>query len=320
LKETAIMSRTFLLAACALCASLQPAPAATLRAFRELPGSAVRLSDLFAGLAAQDRVLGASPAPGARIQLRAPQLAAIARDYGVDWRPVSGAEETVLERQATPFARAALLQLLRAKLTEAGAPADAAISLPGYTPPLLPVGAVPQAELADFTYDAAALHFTATLNVTVQDAPPDTIQIAGQIMPMVDATLLTHRLRAGSVLTQDDIRTAQIPVSALHGDVALGATAIVGLALRRETPAGQALVAGDLLHPTLVTRNAPVRMELSAGAIALAAEGLALEDGAMGAHIRVQNPTSHAVMLAEVTGPDAVRIMAGHGPLVVAAQ
>ena len=63
---------------------------------------------------------------------------------------------------------------------------------------------------------------------------------------------------------------------------------------------------GDLAHPILVARNATVRMVLSAGAIALSAEGIALEEGAMGAHIRVQNPSSHAIVLAEITGADDV--------------
>ena len=62
-------------------------------------------------------------------------------------------------------------------------------------------------------------------------------------------------------------------------------------------------------------------MVLSAGAIyARGREGIALEEGALGAHIRVQNPTSHAVMLAEITGDAEVRIMPGHAPIVVAAQ
>jgi flagella basal body P-ring formation protein FlgA len=46
---------------------------------------------------------------------------------------------------------------------------------------------------------------------------------------------------------------------------------------------------------------------------------VALEDGAMNAHIRVQNPSSRAIMLAEVTGADEVRIMPGHAPIQVAA-
>jgi flagella basal body P-ring formation protein FlgA len=311
-------------AACAiLLACLPPAPAAraaTLRAFRLLPSGNVRLSDMFDDLACADRVLGAAPAPGGRILVQAPQLAAIARDYGVDWRPVTGAEQTLLERDATAFSLAAVTALLRPKLAEAGAPDDSTIALPDYAPILVPKGAVPDAELADFTYDPATMRFSALLTVTMRDAPPVTTKIAGQAMRMVDAVVLARPLSAGSILTAESLRATRLPAGALRGDAPLTLNAVSGLALRHSIPAGQPLVMGDLLHPVLVARNANVRMILSAGAIALSAEGVALEDGAMGAHIRVQNPSSHAVMLAEITGADEVRIMPGHAPLVVAAQ
>ena len=59
----------------------------------------VRLSDLFddAGPRA-GQVLGPAPAPGARIVVEAPQLAAIARQFGVDWRPASPADSAVIDR------------------------------------------------------------------------------------------------------------------------------------------------------------------------------------------------------------------------------
>jgi flagella basal body P-ring formation protein FlgA len=315
--HAALSARTILLACVA---AALPAQAATLRAFRLVPSGSVRLSDMFDDLACADRVLGAAPAPGGRILVQAPQLAAIARDYGVDWRPVTGAEQTLLERDATPFALADVTALLRAKLSQAGAPDDAAIALPDYAPLLLPKNAAPDAALADFTYDATTMRFTALLTVTVRDAPPLTAKLSGQAMLMVDAAVLTQPLSASTILTRDSLRATRLPVSTLRGETAIGIDAALGLALRRNVPAGHPLVMGDLMHPMLVTRNASVRMVLSAGAIALSAEGTALEDGAMGAHIRVQNPSSHAVMLAEITGADEVKIIPGHAPLIVAAQ
>jgi flagellar basal body P-ring formation protein FlgA len=309
-----------MLFACTFSLALTSAHAATLRAFRAIPGNSVRLSDLFADMATPDRVLGAAPAPGERITVQAPQLAAIARDYGVDWRPVSGAEQTILERASVQFTQDALTGLLRPKLIAAGAPANAAITLEGYAAPALPVGANPTTEIADFTYDTTNFRFTALLTVTTPDAPPAVQKIAGQIVPMVDAATLTHRMAARAILTAQDIRATRIPANALRGEAALSPNAVLGLALRRDTPPGQPLVTGDLTHPILVARNAPVRMVLSAGTMTLAAEGVALEEGSLGAHIRVQNPSSHAVMLAEITGDNEVRIIPGHAPIVVAAQ
>ena len=103
-----------LLAACLLGSAA--ADAATLRPFRELSGNIVRLSDLFDQLGATpDRDLGRGPGPGDRIVVEAPQLAAIARDFGVAWRPISGAERAVLERDGVPLDETAVLAPLRAR-------------------------------------------------------------------------------------------------------------------------------------------------------------------------------------------------------------
>ena len=317
------MKRLRLLSACALIAGLTmpcASRAASLRAFRMLPGTTVRLSDLFEDLRVNDRVLGPSPQPGQRIMVQAPQLAAIARDYNVDWRPLSGAELTILQRDARPFTQEAAIALLRPLLTGAGAAADAAVTLADYRPAMLPREATPAAELSDMSYDAASGKFTATLTLTVRDMPPIATRLSGQAMAMVDAVELTQPLNAGTILTAGTLHATRIPAGSLHGAPALSEDAVLGLALRRNLGAGQKLVMGDLAHPILVARNATVRMVLSAGAIALSAEGIALEEGAMGAHIRVQNPSSHAIVLAEITGADDVRVMANRTPVQVAAQ
>jgi len=77
----------------------RPAPAATLRTMTTLSAPVVLMSDLFdeAGAAAS-RVLGPAPPPGEHIVVEAPQLAAIARQFGVDWRPSSPADRAVLDR------------------------------------------------------------------------------------------------------------------------------------------------------------------------------------------------------------------------------
>ncbi len=317
------MARASLLSACTLIAALASpasAHAATLRAFRMLPGASVHLSDLFDDLGVADRVLGAAPAPGARIMVQAPQLAAIARDYNVDWRPVSGGEQTILQCDATPYTQAAAVALLRPMLVSAGAAPDAAITLADYAPPMLARDAVAQAEIGDFTYDAVTGKFTALLSVTVRDAPPITTHLSGQAMRMVDAVELTQPLSAGTVLSAGRVHATRIPAASLRGAAPVSEAAVLGLALRHNLDAGRPLVMGDLTHPILVARNATVRMVLSAGEIALSAEGIALEEGALGAHIRVQNPSSRAVVLAEITGADEVRIMATRGPIQVAAQ
>ncbi len=297
------------------------APAATLRPFRELPSAVVRLSDLFDRLGdTPDRDLGPSPAPGERITVEAPQLAAIARDFGVVWRPKSGAERAVLERGGVALAEDIVLQRVRVALTAAGAPIDADIDLPGFVPPMLPASATARTEVTQLSYDAGSAKFEGMLTVTANDMAPIHERLAGAVITVVQAAVLTHRLRPGTVLVEQDLHVARIRTALLRGNVPVAESALIGMALRRDLPVGQPLTAADVTRPMLVTRNAAVRMNLDASGIALSAQGVALEEGALGDHVRVQNPSSRAVMLAEVTGDGEVRVMPGRAPLTVATQ
>jgi flagella basal body P-ring formation protein FlgA len=295
--------------------------AATLRVFNELASPEIRLSDLFASLeSTPDRLLGAAPAPGGRVIVEAPQLAAIARDFGVAWRPDTGAERAVLERAGAPLPMKIVLAALHDALATAGAPADAEVELPGFTPPVLPAGSVALATVAQMSFDSGTGRFTAMLAVTSPDMAPLNARLAGQVVAMADTVVLTRHLRPGTILTADDVRTARLHATLLHGNSPITTGDAIGEALRHDMPPGQPLSEADVMRPRLVVRNDVVRMMLEAEGISLAAQGVALEEGGLGDRIRVQNPASHAVVLAEVTGSGTVRVTPGQTPIVVAAQ
>jgi len=112
---------TLPLLVCLLMWSL-PAEPATLRSATTLQQPQVRISDLFddAGPEAE-RVLGPGPSPGGRIVVEAAQAAAIARQFGVAWRPASSADRVVIDRPGRLLAREDLLGALRSALLGAGA-------------------------------------------------------------------------------------------------------------------------------------------------------------------------------------------------------
>jgi flagella basal body P-ring formation protein FlgA len=74
------------------------------------------------------------------------------------------------------------------------------------------------------------------------------------------------------------------------------------------------------MRPATVQKGATVLMALDSPGIALTAQGQALEAGSIGERIRVLNPVSRAVIEAEVTGTDRVRVAPGGIPLSVAAR
>src|SRR6202012_4691786 len=109
---------------CAILACTQ-AEAAALRSMTTLHSPNVYLRDLFddAGENA-DRLLGPGPGPGGRIVVEAAQLNAIARQFSVTWRSVSGADRAVLEWPGHPLRTEDVIDAVRLAITAAGSTDD----------------------------------------------------------------------------------------------------------------------------------------------------------------------------------------------------
>ncbi len=293
----------------AICVVPSLASGATLRPFSRINGDSVHLADLFDDMgAAPDRALGSAPAPGARILVRAPQLAAIARDYNVDWRPRSGDEQVVIERGGELVAPSRIASALRVALNEAGAPADFDIAAPDIQPVMVPSGSVPAVAISGLGYDANTSHFTALVGITADATAPVQMRVSGEVIDMVQAMVAARHLAPNNVVAAGDVRPARVRAALLHGAAPVGEADVAGMALRHDVSAGQVLTTADLRRPALVDRGSLVRMSLDSDGLALSAQGIAREAGARGDHIHVENPVSHLVILAEVTGAGQVRV------------
>jgi flagella basal body P-ring formation protein FlgA len=304
----------------ALIALAAALPVAMLRSHVLLRGPDVRLSDLFddAGPKA-DRRLGPSPAPGGRIVVEAAQLGAIARQFGVDWRPESSGDRAVLERPGRALDREGVLAAVRGALQTAGAAADCEITLPGFASPMVPAGPTLRLDVTQLDYDRGSGRFTAILSVTGTGMDPINLRIAGEADDTVALPVASARLPVGTVLAAEDVRMARVRVSTLHGDVAHAMADVVGMQLRHPSIPGQPLARGDLTRPASVQRGAAVRVGLDAAGLTLSAQGIAMESGATGERIRVMNATTRAVLEAEVVGPGQVRVLPNTLPLPGAA-
>jgi flagella basal body P-ring formation protein FlgA len=293
-----------------------PTFAASLRPLTTLAAPVVRLSDLFddAGPDAA-RVLGTAPAPGSRIVVEAAQLAAIARQFGVDWRPSSPADRAVLDRPGKPLPREPVLAALREALTTAGAPADAEIDLPGFSTPLVPPETRPQLEIEEFAFDADTGRFNGTLAISAESMPLLRVHLGGSVQEMVEVPVPVRRLLMGSVIRSDDLQMMRVRANLVRGEVARSPAQAVGLAVRRQVMPGQPLLLSELGRLAAVQKGAHVAMQLQAPGLTLLAQGQALESGGIGDTIRVLNPTSRAVVEAEVVAADRVRVAPGTVPV-----
>ena len=139
------------------------ASASALRPMVTLDAPVVRLEDLFDDLGASGRrVLGPAPAPGSRIVVEAPQLKAIARQFGVDWRAASPSDRVILDRPGRVLPREPMLAAMRTALTGVGAGEDLEIDLGAFQSPMVPPGTAVDIAVEQMDWDGGSGRFTRT--------------------------------------------------------------------------------------------------------------------------------------------------------------
>ncbi len=296
-----------------------PAHAATLRDTTTLQQPHVRLADLFddAGPGGS-RVLGPGPAPGGRIVVEAAQAAAIARQFGVAWRPMSNMERVVIDRPGRLVAREEFMRALHVALVGAGAAPDAEIEFSGFASPLVPLEAAVQSSIEQVDFDSVSGRFTATLALSMAGEAIQRTRLAGRAQEMVDVVVPQRRLAAGVVLRAADVQVVRMRAGPGRGEVARSVSQVVGQATRHPEMAGQALHIADLGPPFIIQKGSRVMMLLQSPGLTMAASGTATEPGGMGDRIVVINPVSGALIEAEITGVDQVRVQASSTPRVPA--
>ena len=300
---------------------ITPADAAVLKTRTTLHGPQIYLRDLFedAGVNA-DRLLGPGPGPGGRIVVESRQLHAIARQYEVDWQPISHADRAVLEWPGRPLERADVLNAVRAALVAQGAAPDCDVVIPRFNAPIIPLSGASAPVITQLQFDRDLGRFTAMLSVTGDGIEPISTRLSGEVADIVELPVAVARLTAGSIAGRDDIRIARVHVTSVHTEVARDPAMVIGMQMKLQMQAGVPIPLSNLMQPTQINRGDAVRLQLQAGGLWLTGQGMALESGAVGDRIRVRNVSSQAVLEAEVIRTGEVRVMPGTAPITTQAR
>lgn len=307
-----------------LALALAPLPARAQTAPRPLvlaEDATLRLGDIFehAGDAGQ-AAIGAAPAPGRRIMLDAGQLAAIARRHGLAWRPLTGDERSVIERPGRPLPREEIEALLREDLVRLGMDPEAELELPGFVPPSVPPGTLPQIMVEAPAYDPATRRFAATLTVAADGMAGWRGRLTGRALATVPVVVATRRLAVGDVVGAADLREVRMRAERVRPGTAQRAEEVAGRQLRRPIAANLPYVLVDLAAPTVIARNQAVLMVLDGPGLAMTAQGRAMDAAARGERVAVMNLASRSIVEAVAIGPGRVRVAPGAVPLQTAAR
>lgn len=275
----------------------------------------IRVSDIFEGTARGDVVVGAAPAPGQRYVIEASQLAAIARRFNVEWRPTSGAERCVIERPGRALSRDAAMEALRAELYALGLPADSELELAAFSPPILPLNALPRLSAEGGHYESGSNRFAATLVVMADGIPSIRMRVAGRAIATAPAVVATRRLAVGDVVKPEDVRLMQLRTERVRPGTAQRLEDVVGMQLRRPISTELPFMTADLMTPHIIAKNEVVLMVVEGPGLSLTTQGRALEAASRGGRLSVMNLSSRNVVEAEAIGPGRVKVRLGASPL-----
>jgi flagella basal body P-ring formation protein FlgA len=273
-------------------------------------GDTIHIGDIFrdAGARAGDPVAPA-PAPGTRVTYNAAWLGSVAREHHLAWQPSSEFDQTSVERASRMIDADAVGQRILAAAPADTPNSDASIQLDN--PSLrfiVPAEASDAMAIDGLNVNPRTGRFSVFVTAPANSDNAQRLRISGRIVYQVTIAVPAHGMSIGDVFGPADVTEAKLPRERVASDAITNRQQLVGKAARRILRAGETVRAGDIAEPIVVHKGDLVTIALTTAGMQLTAQGKAVEDGAMGASLRVTNTQSNRVIDAVVAGPNQVVI------------
>jgi flagella basal body P-ring formation protein FlgA len=302
--------------------ALQSGPVQLVGAL-EVRDDFIHLNDVFspAGKYAE-RVIARAPEPGETLVLEARWLWKIARGHGLKWRPTSNFDQVNVTRPSRTITTDVLRRMIRDALFQRTGEDDlVAIDLDNETAQLkLSDETMGEPRLRQFTIDPSSGRFTAVFAGPTGPDAKRTLTLGGRAVQQIEVAVPIRRVSPGHIIRADDLEIARFSAVRVSRTALVHEIDLIGQEAARTLTAGQPISASNVRAPELVRRNASVTITLTTSNMRLTATGRALESGAEGEVVRVQNLQSRITIDAIVTGENRVRAavpdrLAAHGGL-----
>jgi flagella basal body P-ring formation protein FlgA len=317
-----------------LCLPLALAPVAAhaadlgkpiLRLKAEVTGDVVRLGDVFDNIPVEKAEIRIeqAPAPGLSVVYQPSQLAAYARTHGLDWKPNTYMDKVVVERIGQIVPRATVDAALRKALAAKGATGELEFEIASRAYQLYVSETQAPTVAIDLThYDPDSRSFIAEFRAPADEPRADRIRVAGRAHALIEVPVLTRRMMPGEVIRASDISWIKMRASGSLANSATLLEDVLGRTPKRMLQPGQPIRQADVGMYSLVQRNESVTMIVRTKTMTLTVQGKALDDGAEGQTIRVQNPKSNRTVEGRVTGTGEVTVITGAsvGPVASTAR
>ena len=134
------------------------------------------------------------------------------------------------------------------------------------------------------------------------------LRFTGNVVETVETAVLTRNVERNEVLKASDVATERRPKAEIGGGEPAARNHAVGMQMRKQLRAGQALKAADLAKPDLVQRDENVTLIYESTGLYLTMRGKALEGGTEGDTVSVLNLQSKRNVYGVVIGRGQVAI------------
>ena len=281
-----------------------------LREMIEVDAPRILLGDIFenTGTLADIEVM-AAPAPGERIRLSIKDAFEIANKNGLGWRPVAPFDFATITRAWRTVDQAELLSVIEGALARAGAAGDLTVDVPQSTFKVkVARGAIADLTVEEAVYDQKSGQFRATLVVRDGSGQARRSPIFGRAFAHEELPVLRARFSRDHVIDERDIQWRSFRASLVPDNAVRDPLVMIGMSPGRTVTPGKPVMPNDLKPPTIVNKGSIVAMQLVTERMQLVATGRALDPGALGDVIQVQNTQSRLIVDAVVTGRERVSV------------
>jgi flagella basal body P-ring formation protein FlgA len=312
-----LLLATALLAACAATASAQSSDegiaAPVLRASVTVSGEVVRIGDILdnAGTAALIAIYRA-PDLGTTGSLPTEKVLAALQAHqviGVDTKDIKSISVTRLSRPLP--AKEIEIQVGRALEHRSGLGEAANIALTfdrDVRNMQLEASNTGTMEPVSTRYDPRSGRFDVSFEIGNEaGTTPTTLRFTGTAIETVDAAVLTRDVERNEVLKSSDVIAQRRPKADVGSDAASRHLA-VGMQMRKQLRAGQALRVSDIGKPDLVQRDENVTLIYESTGLYLTIRGKALDGGTEGDAVNVLNLQSKRTVSGVVIGRGQVAV------------
>lgn len=273
-------------------------------------GPVLRLGDLFVNVGDKaNRRVGTAPAAGTQLTVDAPTLQRIANLNGLPWRPTSIQDRTIVERDSVLVTSdeviAGVLKALGEKgISTDGLEVDLTLGSRQYYRPR-----EGEMQIDAVSVDATGLRFGVSMSLVTPGEARQSVALTGRLQRMVEVPVLKRPLRAGDEIDAQAIGWAQLPDRQVSPNAVRDRGELLGQSVRRSLAAGALVLASDLKTTNAVSKGQSVLVLLQVPGMQLSVRGIALESGAVGETIHVQNERTKTSVQGVITGNGTVRVV-----------